>query len=78
VEPLIVVPYKAAYVGLPLIMQSAVSDASRPIPLSASNGLSYRGAPPQPSFAISMVQGTTRLGDGDERLDRRGTVVKFN
>ena len=77
-SPLIVVPYKAAYVGLPLIMQSAVSDASRPIPLSASNGLSYRGAPPQPSFAISMVQGTTGSAAATSALVGRGTVVKLN
>lgn len=39
-EPYFGVPYNAAYVGVPLTMQSAVLDLTRPgIQLAASNGL---------------------------------------
>lgn len=77
-EPYFGVPFNAAYVGVPLTMQSAVLDLARPgVQLAASNGLVYRVAPPQPSFAAAMVTGTTGSATATSAISGRATPVLF-
>jgi len=77
-SPALAVPFNAAFVGVPLIMQSAVSDASRPFPLTASNGLKYRAAPAEPAFAIGLALGATGTSMAANAGPGRAVVVKFN
>ena len=72
-------PQNPVFFATSLTMQTAAADATQPffLPVAASNGLVYRAAPMQPTFAVAIVRGLNGNATGS-LLTGQATVVKFN